>query len=817
MTVDMESAALPVVSISFKNGNINKLHGYVQSVDLRKFRPSLTPLNGDRHLKMHIRKYGEAVSNLFYEVRSRSGDRLIEKTDIAELSESGDSIDAAITLKDLIDDDTEYFLCVGLTDSRGREVKYYTRIIKNDSLKPDEMTGFVRNFTDCTFNKDRAAAITEYLESDSTGDNTSFSHVNIHSSFDQVTWGELHPELISDLDTTIIEIDSNGGTFSNTYRVEAGTSQGREQYEVEEYFRLRYTEERIYLLEFDRTMKEIFVPDKDHFANDKIMLGITDPDVHMMENNDGDTLAFVQNGSLYSYRNSVTRVARIYSFFDEENDDERTRFNEHDIRLLSVDEGGNIRFLIYGYMNRGRHEGTVCACVYYYDSGLNTIEEEVSVPYSGSYAFLKASLDLIAYADNANNFYMYMDGSIYRIRLGSTRVEEIFSDIEGEGLEVSESGATVAWTENENLPGLDTTYGMTGQGNAIRLFNLANGSSHMIQADSDSIDIPVGFIGEDFIYGVSDPMGIIKSAAGTTRLVMKSLYIVNPTGNVLKEYNVDGVYISDVSIEGKTISLSRIVINRETGTFTPAENDQIVSSGDRGDVNSTIVLVSTEELETIVEIQVIQNVKVSSLQLLTPKEVLFEGGRQVNTEKETDELRGWYVFAKGKIEGIYETEASSIIKADDSSGVVTDGAGNFIWKKTVRVNETRIKDITGDDLTGNDMADCLNAIMKYENKPFDTTQSLSSGESPINILKEGLEDKRVLNLEGCSLDEVLYYVSLGKPVLAPYNGNTMLITGYDSLNIVVLDPLQGGVHKIGLNDSRSLFSDRGNMFMTYVE
>ena len=55
MTVDMESAALPVVSISFKNGNINKLHGYVQSVDLRKFRPSLTPLNGDRHLKMQGR------------------------------------------------------------------------------------------------------------------------------------------------------------------------------------------------------------------------------------------------------------------------------------------------------------------------------------------------------------------------------------------------------------------------------------------------------------------------------------------------------------------------------------------------------------------------------------------------------------------------------------------------------------------------------------------------------------------------------------------------------------------------------------------
>ncbi len=817
MTVDMESASLPVVSIAMKNGNVNKLHGYVQNVDLKKFRGSLTPLREGRKLDLHIRKYGGAISGLYFEVRNRSGDRLVEKTEITGYTEDNDQIDATIGLKDLIEENTEYFLCVGFTDLQGRDVRYYTRIIKNDSLKPEEMTGFVRNFTDCTFNKDRALNITEYLESDSTGDNTTYAYVNIHSSFDQVTWGELHPELISDLDTTIYEIDSAGGSFANSYRVEAGTDQNRHEYEIEEYFRLRYTEERIYLLEYERTMKEIFVPDKDHFANDKIMLGITDPDVKMMENNDGDMIAFVQNGALYCYRNSSTRVARIFSFFDEENDDERTRFNEHEIRLLSVDEGGNIRFLIYGYMNRGRHEGTVCSSVYYYDSSLNTIEEEVCMPYDGSFAFLDSNLDLIAYADNSNNFYMYMDGSIYRIKLGSTRVEKIFSDIDGDGLEVSESGATVAWTENKDTVGIETAYGITEQGNSIRLLNLSNGVSRLIQADFDSIDIPVGFIGEDFIYGVSDPSGIIKSAAGTTRLVMKALYIESTSGTVLKEYNVDGVYISDVTIDDKSINLSRIIIDRETGTFMPTESDQIVSSGTGDDINSTIVLVSTEDLETIVEIQVIQNVKVSSLQLLTPKEVLFEGGRLINIEKTEFDDADCYVFAKGRIAGIYENEASAVKSADEASGVVVDGDGNYIWKKSVRVNEYRIKEITDEYLTGNDMADCINAIMRYENKPVDVTEKINAGETPINILKSELDDERVLNLEGCSLDEVLYYVTKGYPVFAPYNGNPLLITGYDAQNIIVLDPLQGSVHKMGINDSRALFAQRGNVFLGYID
>ncbi|MBR1875853.1 MAG: hypothetical protein IJ805_01955, partial [Lachnospiraceae bacterium] len=96
-------------------------------------------------------------------------------------------------------------------------------------------------------------------------------------------------------------------------------------------------------------------------------------------------------------------------------------------------------------------------------------------------------------------------------------------------------------------------------------------------------------------------------------------------------------------------------------------------------------------------------------------------------------------------------------------------------------------------------------------------QKLAQGDTPIKVMNEELSDKKVLNLEGCSLDEVLYYVSLGYPVLAPaYDGATLLITGYDTQNTVVLDPAQGSVHKIGINDSRELFASRGNVFISYI-
>ena len=42
---------------------------------------------------------------------------------------------------------------------------------------------------------------------------------------------------------------------------------------------------------------------------------------------------------------------------------------------MNIDEAGNIAFLVYGYMNRGTHEGQVGASAYYYDNTVNTIEE----------------------------------------------------------------------------------------------------------------------------------------------------------------------------------------------------------------------------------------------------------------------------------------------------------------------------------------------------------------------------------------------------------------------------------------------------------
>ena len=76
----------------------------------------------------------------------------------------------------------------------------------------------------------------------------------------------------------------------------------------------------------------------------------------------------------------------------------------------------------------------------------------------------------------------------------------------------------------------------------------------------------------------------------------------------------------------------------------------------------------------------------------------------------------------------------------------------------------------------------------------------------------------MLDLSGCSLDAVLYYVNMDIPVLATLqDGTAVLIVGFNEFNIVVMDPLTGTVYKKGMNDSTEWFKENGNRFITYLK
>ena len=75
-------------------------------------------------------------------------------------------------------------------------------------------------------------------------------------------------------------------------------------------------------------------------------------------------------------------------------------------------------------------------------------------------------------------------------------------------------------------------------------------------------------------------------------------------------------------------------------------------------------------------------------------------------------------------------------------------------------------------------------------------------------MPEGYE---ILDLSGCSLDAVLYYVNRDIPVMAILNDRSaVLIVGFNELNTVIMDPSTGTIYKKGINDSTDWFNANGN-------
>lgn len=809
MTVEMGPATLPLVYMSQGEERLNCLHGYVREMTGSAMRDTITPLGTGRTLSLTIRKMGSMIKNISFEVRSVDGKRLVEATKLTDYQENKEQITAAFTIKDLIEDNTEYNLILLLEDKDGRIIRYYTRIIQAEAYYAKEKLDFVKDFHNRTFDKEAAKTLTKYLESNSEGDNSTYSHVDIHSSFQQITWGDL---AVTEEEAPVYSIKELGPSTANIkadYMVSTGQGKEKAYYNVKEYYRVRYTQERMYLLDYQRDMNQIFrQKDPELFANNKIMIGIGASDVEMAESDGGNVLAFVNENRLYSYNISDNKFAYLFGFYDEENADARTLYDAHGIKILNVDEMENICFLVYGYMNRGRHEGEAGIQVYYYNSLLNTIEEEVFIPDMRSYEMIKADVEQLAYVDNNNHLYIMLSGSVYEVNLENKSYQSIIEDLKEDSYQISDSNRMIVWKSGES-----------GDGSELTLQNLSTKKQTVLKQGRGILLSPLGFMGEDLIYGMTRVSEIERDKSGKTVIPMYEIRIQNENDEILKKYRQDGIYVVSAEIRDNQINLERVEKNEETMQYTPVAADQIMNNEELELGDNTIELAVTEEYETVVEIAVKKAIDKKGIKFLTPKEVLFEGGREVAiTPKETDTVH-YYVYGIREIEGVYTDAGNAVTHASEAAGVVINDSGAYVWKPGDRSVKNQIMKIKGEsvDEERNSLAVCLDTILAYEGAPRNTAYMLERGMTAVGILQENLPDAQVLELSGCSLNSVLYYVNRDIPVLALYgDGNAVLIVGFNELNTVLMDPLTGEVFKKGMNDSTQWFEENGNSFITYV-
>lgn len=808
MTMEMGKASFPVIWVNYGGYRINEMHGYVEDMDLSQMRESITPLTSGRKISLEIKPYGETISQIAFEVRNLDGSRLIENTVIEEFEQAEDKIKVSFAPKDLIESDQEYALVLLLTLGSGKEIRYYTRIVSTEKYFTADKLEYVNDFSNKTFDKEAAKDLTKYLESNEEGDNTTYAKVTIHSSFHQITWGNLDITKETRANITIKELAPQTGSFILDYYVSTPDGKGKTYYRVKEYFRIRHTEERIYLLDYERTMDQVFNGAEDVYANNKIMLGIISEDVQLFESDGGNVLAFTVGNRLYSYNVVDNKMALLFGFYNEENQDARTLYDGNRINILNVDEGGNVTFLVYGYMNRGRHEGQVGISVYYYDSTVNTVEEMVYISSNKSQFILMKEVEQLSCINRNGLLYLKWEDKIYQINVSERTYDIVVEGLVEGSYKVSDSNKMAVWQQGGSLY----------QGSELILMNLTSGSKDSIKVGMNEVLAPIGFMGEDLIYGIARKSDIIMDSAGNTVFPMYCIKIQNEAEGVLMTYQQDDVYVVGGEVQNNQIILSRVEKNEE-GAYVEIRDDQIMNSETEVNKKNTIDVAATENFEKLTQIALKDVIDTTTMMYLTPKEVLFEGGRSITLAPDTDTTKRYYVYGQKGVEAIYTNEAHAVALADSISGVVVNEEGYYVWMKGNRSLRNQIMKIQGEMASAdkNSMAVCLDIMMEFEGVVRNSKYMLERGSSALSILRESLTDVQVLDLTGCSLDAMLYYVNQDIPVLVTMkDGNAVLLIGFNEKNTVVMNPETGTVYKVGMNDSKEWFEENGNSFLTYI-
>ena len=831
-TTKMSGAVLPVVSMDTGSTVFNTIYGMTGDQDPGKMRPVLTPVSSDRRIGVQVRLYGASLTSMSMEVRDITGQRLIEKDQVEYQENEDGTASAQLSFKNLIEPDTEYLLVLLLSTDGESDIRYYTRFSYSDDktvlTEAENALKFAKTFHEKTFDKTADDFLLTYLEPEEDKTSSSLSKVTINSSADQVTWGNLAPSEVTEPVFSLEDVQTGiygiRGTFYVSAEPEESENGKQKLFRCEEYFELRKGTDRFYLMDYERTMSEDFDPQKPEGEDGLLTLGIADTDLQAVQNDKRNVTAFVHDGRLYEV--SLTEQLLVYIFgFDNAGDTgERETNAEHDIRILDVAGDGSVDFLIYGYMNSGRHEGKMGVSFYRYSGNYHTLEEKAFVPYDGSWELLNYRIGQLSYYDAGKGaLYLFLNDALYEIDINACSIRKVESDLSDRRTVISESGEMIAMEETEEGE---------ADGN-ILLLNLDGQVRTTVKPSSGKRAVPLGFLGEDLVYGTVQESDIAEDASGITLEPMDHIYIVDPEQNVLEDYHQEGYYVVSCEVRESQIVLSRVQkVQGEQNTYSAAADDEILS-GAQEDATSLVKTKSSSRYGVVVQVQTGES-DWSSCHYIRPQEILYEGSRELSPRETTAETTGdssgngsaetgmnrYYVYSSKEFLGCeYELSAAIEAASAERSGVVVDGEDRYLWRKS-RPDRSEIDELTSMEegtALRSSRERCLQAILDSENLSADVEGLLEQGRTSLQILQQELKGYDILNLSGCTLEEVLYYVGEHHAVYAETgNDEVVLIIGYGPENVELYDPSAGSVHLMNLDTAKDVMSAAGNRFLSYV-
>lgn len=802
MTADMGGATLPRIQIVSGEYEINPLVGYVSEMNVGKMRSTITPVDFQSGITLRIEEGVLPIKALTYEVCSSDGKEILYKEKRKEIGE-----EPSLTFPGLELADREAILKLTLHTEK-QDIYYYTRICTKEGTDSDACLAFAERFHNMTFGKENTESIAAYLENGTEDDETeNLQKVTIHSDAEHLTWGELRPQIKGEVSRSIKEISGNYMTIVYDYEVEcAGEQDETEVYQIREYLKVRYAEGTEYLLDYERTMEQELDASGNVLDNNGILLGIAKEELPYMANEAGTIVSFVQAGELWNYNQSQDALSLVFSFADSEGYDIRNLCKEHEIQIVSVNEQGDTTFKVIGYMNRGEHEGEVGTAIYFFDIEKNFVEEKAFIPDNiSSEILLKEQEQLVYYNEQQEVLYAMKEGTLYKVDLEKGKKEALVENLEKDQYVSSKDGRLLAYQTVSSLENAEE----------VKVLDFVTGKERTVTCSSGEFIRPLGFISEDFVYGIGRKEDAGAFVTGEHVCPMYKLEIRDTDNEVVKTYQADQVYVTGVTVEEKMLILDRVVKNESV--YTAVAKDYITSNEEVEKSNISVETYTSDEKERQVRIKYESGISDKKPKLLKPKQVLFENPVLIPFEEE-GEAEVFYTYGKGKLLGIYASAADAIRQANENQGLVVSESQKYVWE---RGNRSLVYDIAGVDLSpyqeGNTLAAALNRLFAYEGKTVDAAGEMAAGKKTIEILQEQFLGN-VLDLHGCSPEELCYILGKGTPIIAMTDlNNAVLLIGYNDSMITYVKPDTGEKVSVPYEELEALTVASGNTYLGYLK
>lgn len=756
MTADIGTATFPKIGFDCGGYGINAVPGYAQSMDIPTIRDTITPVLSGK-LNVEINAYENAISSMEYKVYSLDGtEALLEKkikkpgkTEMLDLNKSG-----------LLDE--ERVLEIILNYNKEKTVHFYTRIADEEKADIQQCLDYVTTFHNGALNKEEGVGVGKAIEPNEDGDNSTFAHVTIHSNYDQVSYGELEPKLEGGERWEIKEMNDTSSSIQAEFIVRCkGEENEDDLYKVREFFRVRYDSyaKRGYLLDYDRTMEQIFDPTKKVLSEKGVLLGIAEYDIPYLNDKDGSIVSFVQADDLWSYNKETDEVSLVFSFAASENTDERNLTNQHEIQLLEADGNGNVTFAVYGYMNRGEHEGQVGVAVYYYNVEQSSVEEKVFIPTDTSWGNAIHELGkLVYYSVDREMLYVLAGDTFYETNVEKEKTKELVTGLTEDHYVVSSDGRFLAYQSKSGENGA----------NELTIMNLSSGKTRTVTGKEGENIYPLGFVKNDFVYGTSRIEDAGQTAAGEDASPMYKVEIQNSKGKTVKTYEQKEIYILGAKMEKNRVILERAV--RDGSIYTATAEEYISNNEEQKESNIYLDSYVTELKKKQMRLTYEDGISDKEPKVLKPKQVMFENPTTITFDYDKKEKQ-YYVYGYGKLQGSYEIAGDAIQKADSCGGVVVDQSQSYIWERGNR--------------------DLNYTIDHSEDMAAQIKAKLDSGVSPMEALKE-YNSGASLNLTGCTAEQLAYIINQGKPVIGMKEvGKPIILVGYTDENVIYVDAASG--------------------------